>query len=94
MLKYYLSIENYKKKLTFNSQRVVTSDQECKVCKLKSFINGLKQSSRQWYLRSHEVEMSFRFSMTEEDHCVYIKRPEGNFVILSLSMDDILLTVN
>ena len=38
--------------------------------------------------------MSYGFSMTEEDHCVYIKRSEGNFVILSLYVDDILLAGN
>jgi len=32
--------------------------------------------------------------MIEEDHCVYIKRFEGNFVILSLYVDDILLAGN
>ena len=32
--------------------------------------------------------------MTEEDHCVYVKRFEGNFVILSLFVDDILLAEN
>ena len=32
--------------------------------------------------------------MTEEDHCVYVKRSEDNFVILSLSVDDILLAGN
>ena len=29
--------------------------------------------------------------MTEEDHCVYVKRSKDNFVILSLYVDDILL---
>ena len=32
--------------------------------------------------------------MTEEDHCVYVKRLEGNFVILSLYVDDRLLGGN
>ena len=32
--------------------------------------------------------------MTDEDHCVYVKRSEGNFVILSLYVDDILLVGN
>ena len=32
--------------------------------------------------------------MTDEDHCVYVKRSEGNFVILSLYVDDILLAGN
>ena len=32
--------------------------------------------------------------MIEEDHCVYIKRFEDDFVILSLYVDDILLAGN
>ncbi|KAL2240065.1 UNVERIFIED_CONTAM: Retrovirus-related Pol polyprotein from transposon RE1 [Sesamum indicum] len=32
--------------------------------------------------------------MVEEDHCVYVKRSEKNFFIISLYMDDILLAGN
>ena len=32
--------------------------------------------------------------MIEEDHCVYVKRSKGSFIILSLYVDDILLTGN
>jgi hypothetical protein len=46
---------------------------EHKVCRLKRFIYGLKQSSRQWYLRFHDSITSFGFEMIEEDHCVYLK---------------------
>ncbi|KAL0405649.1 UNVERIFIED_CONTAM: Retrovirus-related Pol polyprotein from transposon TNT 1-94 [Sesamum latifolium] len=34
------------------------------------------------------------FTMVEEDHCVHVKRSEKNFMILSLYVDDILLTEN
>ncbi|KAL0284099.1 UNVERIFIED_CONTAM: Retrovirus-related Pol polyprotein from transposon TNT 1-94 [Sesamum radiatum] len=34
------------------------------------------------------------FTMVEEDHCVYVKRSEKNFMILSLYVDDILLAGN
>lgn len=68
--------------------------QERKVCKLKRSIYGLKQSSRQWYLKFHKAMISFGFMMLEEDHCVYVKRPDKNFVILSLYVDDILLAGN
>ena len=39
----------------------VSKGQEQKVCKLKRSIYGLKQSSRQWYLRFHEAVMSYGF---------------------------------
>jgi hypothetical protein len=32
--------------------------------------------------------------MIEEDRCVYVKRSEGSFIILSLYVDDILLSGN
>ena len=35
--------------------------------------------------------MSFDFTMINEDHCIYVKKSNGKFVILSLYVDDILL---
>jgi hypothetical protein len=32
--------------------------------------------------------------MIEEDHCVYVKRSKGSFIVLSLYVDDILLAGN
>ena len=72
----------------------VAKGQERKVCKLKRSIYGLKQSSRQWYLRFHRAILSNGFTMIEEDHCVYTKRSKGSFIILSLYVDDILLAGN
>ena len=34
------------------------------------------------------------FTMMDEDHCVYIKRSNVGFIILSLYVDDILITRN
>uniref|UniRef100_A0A2N9GFI1 Reverse transcriptase Ty1/copia-type domain-containing protein n=1 Tax=Fagus sylvatica TaxID=28930 RepID=A0A2N9GFI1_FAGSY len=67
---------------------------ECKVSRLKRSIYGLKQSSRQWYLRFHDFITSFGFEMIEEDHCVYLKRSKRSILILSLYVDDILLARN
>ena len=64
------------------------------MCKLQKSIYGLKQSSRQWYLRFHETVISNHFEMMDEDHCVYVKRSSDKFVILTLYMDDILLAGN
>ena len=67
---------------------------ECKVCRLKRSIYGLKQSSRQWYLRFHEFITSYGFEMIGEEHCVYLKRSKRSIQILSLNVDDILLAGN
>jgi len=72
----------------------VADGQERKVCKLKRSIYGLKQSSRKWYVRFHRAVLFNKFTMIEEDHCVYIKRSKGSFIILSLYVDDILLAGN
>ncbi|KAK0586217.1 hypothetical protein LWI29_002965 [Acer saccharum] len=72
----------------------VSKGHERKVCKLKRSIYGLKQSSRQWYLRFHRAVVSYGFQMVEEDHCVYIKRDKDKYVLLSLYVDDILLAGN
>jgi hypothetical protein len=72
----------------------VVKGQERKVCRLNWSLYGLKQSSRQWYKRFHLEVISNGFLMIEENHCVYVKRSEGSFIILSLYVDDILLAGN
>ena len=68
--------------------------QECKVCKLKRSIYGLKQALRQWNLKFHQAILEDCFTMMEEDHCMYIKRSNNYFIILSLYVDDILIAGN
>ena len=75
-------------------QGFVFKGQKSKVCKLKKYIYGLKQSSRQWNLKFHQAVISYGFRMIEEDHCVYVKRSKDDFAILSLYVDDILLAAN
>ena len=38
--------------------------------------------------------MSNHFKMMDEDHCVYVKRLDDKFMILTLYVDDILLAGN
>jgi len=42
-------------------------------CRLKKFIYGLKQASRQWYLKFDETIRKFGFKENEEDNCIYAK---------------------
>ena len=72
----------------------VVKGQECKVCRLNRSLYGLKQSSRQWYKRFHQEVIFNGFLMIEEDHCVYVKRSERSFIILSLYVEDLLLAGN
>ena len=68
--------------------------QERKVCKLKRSIYDLKQASKQWNIKFHHAVLKDGFKMMEEDHCVYLKRSNNGFIILSLYVDDILLAGN
>jgi hypothetical protein len=65
-----------------------------KVCKLKRSIYGLKQASRQWNILFDNSITSYGFSMMEGDHCIYFKIVGGNFTLLSLYVDDILIASN
>jgi hypothetical protein len=64
------------------------------VCRLKKSIFGLKQASRQWYLKFHNVITSFRFAENIVDNCIYQKFSGSKFVFLVLYVDDILLATN
>ena len=72
----------------------IKENEKEKVCRLLKSIYGLKQSSRQWYIRFHNTIISNDFTMIDEDHCVYTKRNKDKFVILSLYVDDILIVGN
>ncbi|RVW95033.1 Retrovirus-related Pol polyprotein from transposon TNT 1-94 [Vitis vinifera] len=50
-----------------------SSSGEHLVCKLKKSIYGLKQASRQWYLKFHNVISSFGFMENIMDQCIYQK---------------------
>jgi hypothetical protein len=59
-------------------------------CHLKKSIYGLKQASRQWYLKFDGTIRKFEFK-ENEDNCVYAKFKNGKFIFLILYVDDILL---
>ncbi|GKV10025.1 hypothetical protein SLEP1_g21450 [Rubroshorea leprosula] len=62
------------------------------VCKLKKSLYGLKQAPRQWYCKFDSFMGEHKFTRTESDHCVYVKRyPDGDFLILLLYVDDMLI---
>ena len=61
------------------------------MCKLNRSIYGLRQASRQWNILFDDAITSYGFSMMEGDHCIYFKIVGGNFTLLSLYVDDILI---
>jgi hypothetical protein len=60
-------------------------------CHLKKAIYGLKQASRQWYLKFDKTIKEFGFKENVEDNCVYAKFKNGKYIVLILYVDDILL---
>ena len=60
-------------------------------CHLNKSIYGLKQASRQWYLKFDKTIKEFGFKENVEDNCVYAKFKNGKYIFLILYVDDILL---
>jgi hypothetical protein len=60
-------------------------------CRIKKSIYGLKQASRQWYLKFDRTIKNFGFKENIEYNCVYTKFKNGKYIFLILYVDDILL---
>ena len=61
-------------------------------CCLKKSIYGLKQTSRQWYLKFDSTIRKFGFQENIDDNYVYAKFKNGKCIFLVLYVDDILLS--
>jgi hypothetical protein len=73
------------------SKGFVVEEKERMGCRLKKSIYGLKQASRQWYLKFDNTIRKFRFKENLEDNYVYTKFKNGKYIFLILYVDDILL---
>ncbi|GJV56874.1 retrotransposon protein, putative, ty1-copia subclass [Tanacetum coccineum] len=65
-----------------------------RVCKLKRFIYGLKQASRQWNKRFDDEIKKFGFTQSCDEPCVYLKASVSNVTFLILYVNDILIMEN
>jgi hypothetical protein len=62
------------------------------VCRLKKSLYGLKQAPRQWYKKFESVMEEQGYRKTTSDHCVFVQKfPDGDFIILLLYVDDMLI---
>ncbi|TQE08812.1 hypothetical protein C1H46_005583 [Malus baccata] len=61
------------------------------VCKLNKSIYGLKQASRQWYIKFDKVVTAHGFTENKLDDCIYSKFKGTKFIFLVLYVDDILI---
>ena len=72
----------------------MSGDTKKMVCKLKKSIYGLKQASRQWYYKFHQVIISSGFEMNMVDDCIYHKFSGSKHIYLVLFVDNILIATN
>ncbi|KAH9679437.1 hypothetical protein KPL71_026134 [Citrus sinensis] len=75
-------------------ENFVLGDSKKMVCKLTKSIYGLKQASRQWYFKFHQIIISYGFEANVIDECVYHKFSGSKHIFLVLYVDDILLATN
>ncbi|KAL0430251.1 UNVERIFIED_CONTAM: Retrovirus-related Pol polyprotein from transposon RE1 [Sesamum radiatum] len=62
------------------------------VCKLRKSLYGLKQASQQWNQELTAKLLSFGFSQSGHDHCLFFKGAGTDFITLLVYVDDILVT--
>ena len=72
----------------------IEEGKEQMACKLKKSIYGLKQASRQWYLKFNDTIVSFGFKENIVDRCIYPKVSGSKFIFLIRYVDEILLATN
>lgn len=72
----------------------VKKGQERKVCRLKKALYGLKQAPRAWYSRIDNYFSQNGFKKCTQEHTLYTKGQEGNFLIVCLYVDDLVFTGN
>lgn len=64
------------------------------VCKLNKSLYGLKQTSRQWFLKFSTTLLSLGFKQSHSDHTLFIRRFEGRYVAVLVYVDDIIIASN
>ena len=61
------------------------------VCELQKSIYGLKQASKQWYVKFDKVVTTNGFKENIVDQCIYMKVSGSKYIFFVLYVDDILL---
>ena len=61
------------------------------VCKLKKSLYGLKQAPREWNSKMDAFLLSQKFQRCKSDTNVYIQKYDGNFIIIFLYVDGLLI---
>lgn len=67
---------------------------ESRVCKLHKSLYGLKQASRQWFLKLSTALKSASFQQSWSDYSLFVRNTQGHFTALLVYVDDVILTGN
>ena len=62
--------------------------------KLAKSLYGLKQAGRTWNAKMDATLKSHGFAALDADQCIYIRRQQSTFILLSLYVDDLLIACN
>ncbi|XP_021761303.1 uncharacterized protein LOC110726145 [Chenopodium quinoa] len=63
------------------------------VCKLKKFLYGLKQASRQWFAKLVHELLFLSFKLSKNDYSMFIKHNKDEMIVVTVYVDDILSLV-
>lgn len=69
-------------------------DASGKVCLLKKSIYGLKQASRMWNIKLHNVLISGGYTQSKVDPCIYFKIQGVKKLFVAIYVDDVLYFTN
>jgi len=72
----------------------LTQGKEDKVCRLRKALYGLKQAPRAWYSKIDSYFLEQGFKRSKNEHTLYVKKEHGDLLIISLYVDDLLVTGN
>lgn len=61
------------------------------VCKLNKSLYGLKQASRQWFLKFSATLTLLGFKQSHSDHTLFIRRIDGRYIAVLVYVDDIII---
>lgn len=63
-------------------------------CKLNKSLYGLKQASRQWFMKFSMILLSLGFQKSHSDHTLFIKQVEGKYVAILVYVDEFIIASN
>ena len=67
---------------------------ETRVCKLNKSLYGLKQASRQWFIKLSNALKAASFLQSRSDYSLFVRSRQGSFTALLVYVDDVILAGN